>query len=64
MVVGWLLLEELTTTTYKIVWDGVVSTPKVKYMYIDIKINYLGTPLTRYDYLRISIILITDQIIQ
>ena len=52
------------TTTANIFCNGVVSTPKSKYVFIYIIIEYLGTPLTRYEYLCISITLIKDKIIQ
>ena len=52
------------TTTANIVWNSVVSTPRSKYMWIDINIFYLVTALTRYKYLRIFITLIPDNIIQ
>ena len=52
------------TTTSKIVWNILVSNPKAKYMCIDINTFYLGTPLTRYEYIFIYITLITDKIIQ
>ena len=42
------------TTTANILWNSVVSTPKAKYMCIDINNFYLGTPLTRYEYLCIE----------
>ena len=51
------------TNTVNILYNNVVSTPKAKYMYIDIFKNHLGKPLTKYEYLLISIILIPDAII-
>ena len=42
------------TTTANILWNSVVSTPKAKYMCIDINNVYLSTPLTRYEYLCIE----------
>ena len=41
-------------TTSKIVLNSVVSTPKTNYMCIGLKFFYLGTPLTRHEYLRIK----------
>ena len=51
---------ELTTrtadlTTSKILWNSVVSTEDAKYMCIDIKKFYLGTPLERYEYMAIPL---------
>ena len=51
------------TATAKIVWNSIVSTPKSKYMCIDVNIFYLVAPLTRYEYIHISITLILDTII-
>ena len=51
---------ELTTrtadlTTSKVLWKSVLSTQEAKYMCIDIKNVYLGTPLDIYEYMRIPI---------
>ena len=51
------------TTTANIVWNISVSTPKSKYMCIGNNNFYLGAPLTRYEYLHISITLIPEDII-
>ena len=61
---GYVSTPTSDTTTAKIVWNSMFSTPKANYMYIEINIFYLGTPLTRYNYLHISITFITDEIIQ
>ena len=52
------------TTTAKLVFNSVVSTPKAKFMGIDIKNFYLGTPMARFEYLRLPINLIPEEIIQ
>ncbi len=41
----------------------VLSTPKAKFMGIDLKNFYLNTPLDRYEYMRLSIDIIPDEII-
>jgi hypothetical protein len=60
---------ELTTrtadlTTAKILWNSVVSTEDAKYMCVDIKNFYLGTPLDRYEYMRIPLTLFPEHIIE
>ena len=42
-------------TTVKTLLNSVVSTPGAKFMSIDIKDFYLGTPMARYEYLRIPV---------
>ena len=61
---GYLSTPTADTNTSNIAWNSVVSTPKAKYMCIDIINFYLGTPQTRYEYLCIAITLILDNIIQ
>ena len=51
------------TTTTKIVSNSTISTPKAKYLVGDLKNFYLGTTMTRYEYLRISINIIPQEII-
>ncbi|KAL7500917.1 hypothetical protein ACHAWT_008970 [Skeletonema menzelii] len=51
---------ELTTRTAdlqttKIMWNSVVSTPGAKYCCFDISNFYLGTPLDRYEYMKIPL---------
>ena len=60
---------ELTTrtaglTTTKILWNSVLSTPGAKYMCADIKNFYLETPLDRFEYMRMRIALIPEDIIE
>jgi hypothetical protein len=42
-------------TTAKILFNSVLSTPAAKFMCIDIKDFYLGTPMARYEYMRIPV---------
>ena len=51
---------ELTTctadlTASKILWNSVLSTENAKYMCLDISNFYLGTPLDRFEYMRIPL---------
>jgi hypothetical protein len=50
-------------TTSKCLWNSVISTPGAKYMCLDVKKNYLGTPMDQFEYLRIPIKLIPLEII-
>ena len=59
--------EELTSRTAdlittKIMWNSVLSTPGARYMCIDIKNIYLATPLDRYEYMKMPVDLIPDNI--
>ena len=60
---------ELTTrtadlTTTKILWNSVVSTPGARYLCIDIKNFYLGTPLPRFEYMKIPLSAFPPHIIE
>ena len=60
---------ELTTritnlTTSKILWNSVVSTENGKYMCIDIKQIYLCTPLDRYEYMKLPLLVFPKHIKQ
>ena len=62
-------LYELTTRTAdmvsaKIMWNSVVSTPGAKFGGADIKNMYLETPLDRYEYMKMPLRLIPDDIIE
>jgi hypothetical protein len=49
--------------TAKILWNSVLSTPGERYMAINVKIFYLGTPLDRPEYLvRFHMDLIQEEI--
>ena len=50
-------------TTTKIHLNSVISTPTAKYMTADIKDFYYGTPLERFEYLRVPLTLVPDEII-
>ena len=61
--------DELTTRTSdlittKILLNSVVSTPNAKFMCIDIKNFYLGTPLVRYEYMKMPITLFPEHTIR
>jgi hypothetical protein len=51
------------TTTTKIVFNSIVSTPNAHFICVDIKNFYLGTPMDRYKYLHLPISLISEGII-
>ena len=51
---------ELTTrtadlTTTKILWNSVISTKDARYLCLDIKNFYLGTPMDRFEYMKMPI---------
>ena len=51
---------ELTTrtadlTTTKILWNSVISTPHARYLCLDIKNFYLGTPMDRFEYMKMPL---------
>ena len=50
-------------TTCKCLFNSVVSTPGAKYMTVDIKNFYLNTPLDQYEYMRIPLDLIPEEVI-
>ncbi|KAI2502114.1 Reverse transcriptase (RNA-dependent DNA polymerase) [Fragilaria crotonensis] len=51
-------------TTAKLLFNSVLSTPNAKFMATDLKDSYLGTPMTRYEYMRIPISMLPDAIIE
>ena len=51
-------------TLFKTMLNSVVSTPGARFMTLDIKNFYLNTPMERYEYVRIKIEDIPDEIIQ
>ena len=60
---------ELTTrtadlTTSKIVWNSVFSTEGARFMGIDIKNFYLGTPLDQFEYMKMPLHLLPEHIIE
>ena len=50
-------------TTAKLLINKVVSTPNAMFLTADLKDFYLGTPMTRYEYMRITIWMLPDGII-
>ena len=52
---------DLTTT--KILINSVVSTPNAKFLTVDLKDFYLGTPMARYKYMHVPIWMLPDAII-
>jgi hypothetical protein len=51
-------------TTFKILINSILSTKYVKMMMMDIKNYYLGTPLATYEYMRLPISILPDEIIE
>jgi hypothetical protein len=51
-------------TTAKLLFNSVLSTPNAKFMATDLKDFYLGTPMGRYEYMRIPLFMIPDAIIE
>jgi hypothetical protein len=54
-------LSDLTTSNC--LWNSIISTEGAKYMCLDVKKFYLGTPLDSFEYTRIPIKLISQDII-
>ena len=50
-------------TTTKIHLNSVVSNPTTKYMTADIKYFYYGPPLERFEYLRVPLMQVPDEIV-
>ena len=50
-------------TTVKILLNSVISTPDARFMTCDLKDFYLGTPMERFEYMRIPLALIPQEII-
>ena len=61
---GELTTQTADLTTSKILWSSVLSTQDAKYMCIDIKNFYLGTPLDRFEYMRIQLTMFPDHVDQ
>ncbi len=51
-------------TTAKLLINSTISTPNARYMTADLKDFYLGTPMSRYEYMRIPIDMLPDAIIE
>ena len=56
--------DTVSLCTAKIHINSVISAPNGKYLVADIKDFYYGTPLTRYEYLRMHIKLVPEEIIR
>jgi hypothetical protein len=50
-------------TTSKCLWNSTISTHGAKYMCLDVNIFYLGTPMDSFEYIRIPIKLIPQEVI-
>jgi hypothetical protein len=50
-------------TTSKILWNGIISTLHVEYMCLDLTNFYLRTPMVEYEYMRLHISNIIDEIV-
>ena len=61
---GDLTTRTADLTTSKIMWNSVLITKDAKYMCIDIKNFYLGTPLDRFEYMRIPLSMFPDHVAQ
>ena len=48
----------------KIMLNSVVSTPGARFMSIDIKNFYLATPMKRYEYIKLKLNTLPDEIIR
>ena len=51
-------------TTAKMVINSTISTPGARYCCLDVKKIYLGTPMSRYEYMRLPIGVVPDEIIE
>jgi hypothetical protein len=51
-------------TTAKLLINSTVSTPNAKFMAADLKDFYLGTPMTRYEYMRVPLWMLPNEIIE
>jgi hypothetical protein len=51
-------------TTAKLLFNSTVSTPGAKFMCMDVKNFYLNTPMERFEYMRLPMAQIPDEIIQ
>ena len=50
-------------TTAKLVVNSTISTPQARFVVFDIKNFYLGTPMQDYEYIRLHISILPDEII-
>ena len=52
---GELITRTADMMTATVIWNSVLSTTDAKYMCLDIKNFYLGTPLDRYEYMKMPL---------
>jgi hypothetical protein len=60
---GVVTIQTADLTTTKILFNSVLSTKNAKMLTTDLKDFYLGTPMERYEYMRVPIHMIPDSII-
>jgi hypothetical protein len=60
---GKVVTSTADITTFKILINSTLSTEDVEMMVMDIKKYYVGTPLPRYEYMRLHLSIIPDEII-
>ena len=60
---GKLLTRTANLTTFKLMWNSVLSTKDAKYMCLDIKNFYLSAPLNQYKYMKMTLALFLEWII-
>ena len=61
---GAVTTETANLTTAKVHFNSVILTPKARFMTMDLKDFYLGTPMSRYKYMLVPVTMIPDNIIQ
>ena len=60
---GYVIIPTADITTAKLVINSTISKPVARYMYCDIKTFYLVTPLLVYDYIKLPIDILPEEII-
>jgi hypothetical protein len=60
---GYVSKRSADLTTSKCLWNSTISTEGAKYMCLDVKNFYLGTPMDSFEYMRIPIKVIPQEII-
>jgi hypothetical protein len=61
---GKVSTETADLTSSKILFNSVISTPDARFMGIDLKDFYLGTPMERYEYMKIPLHMFPDAILE
>jgi len=61
---GKLTTRTANLTNSKILWNSVLSTKDAKFMEIDISNYYLGTPMGRYEYMKMPLALFPNHIVK